>query len=381
MQQISAHALTQLLFDLVAAPTAPFREEWVAARIDAALDRIAGVETAVDRFGNRIARLRRGNPAGPPLTFVAHMDHPGFIFDRDRGAGLNGDRRIEAIFEGIVRDAYFHGAPVRLFRGPEDDGVAGRVVEAGPYDRSVHRRRVVIEVEEPAAGAYLAMWDLPTFSVEDGTVEARVCDDLVGCAAIVQALEALADLPEVDVAAVFSRAEEAGFCGVLCMLGESGLPEPLDPATTFVSVEASGEIPGIEIGGGPVIRAGDKATTFDAQLVDRCQKLARAHGIAARRAVMGRGTCEATVFARAGYPTGGLCVPLRNYHNMDPDSRRLVPEQIAISDMAALSRLIALMAAPEAQAHAAPDLAAEFETYRRKGLRELTGAHSMPNRS
>ena len=33
---------------------------------------------------------------------------------------------------------------------------------------------------------------------------------------------------------------------------------------------------------------------------------------------MGGGACEATVFHRAGFPTGALCVAMQDYHNMGP---------------------------------------------------------------
>jgi putative aminopeptidase FrvX len=57
-------------------PTAPFREEWVIEEVDRQLAAIPGVAVEIDRFGNRIARLRQGKPRGLPVTFVAHMDHP-----------------------------------------------------------------------------------------------------------------------------------------------------------------------------------------------------------------------------------------------------------------------------------------------------------------
>jgi endoglucanase len=46
---------------------------------------------------------------------------------------------------------------------------------------------------------------------------------------------------------------------------------------------------------------------------------------------MGGGACEATVFQRAGFRTGALCVAMNQYHNMGPgDAIRC--ESIALRD-------------------------------------------------
>jgi len=46
---------------------------------------------------------------------------------------------------------------------------------------------------------------------------------------------------------------------------------------------------------------------------------------------MGGGTCEASVFQRAGLPTGALCIALNNYHNMGPGTS-IRAESIALRD-------------------------------------------------
>ncbi len=46
---------------------------------------------------------------------------------------------------------------------------------------------------------------------------------------------------------------------------------------------------------------------------------------------MGGGTCEGSVFRRAGLPTGALCVALNNYHNMGP-GRAIRAESISLRD-------------------------------------------------
>lgn len=121
----------------------------------------------------------------------------------------------------------------------------------------------------------------------------------------------------LDTVVIFSRGEEAGFCGVLCLVNEPELPGLIDPEAIFVSVEISSEVPGVALGNGAIIRTGDRSSTFDGMIADLLWSQAHKRGIDARRALMSMGTCEATVFARAGYGAGGVCIPLRNYHNQD----------------------------------------------------------------
>ena len=98
MTELGVVALAQALTEV---PTAPFREQWVMARLDELLDRIPGLERVTDRFGNRIVRLRRGPVSSPPAVFVAHLDHPGFLFPAPLPAG-QADLVYTGLFEGRV---------------------------------------------------------------------------------------------------------------------------------------------------------------------------------------------------------------------------------------------------------------------------------------
>ncbi len=83
-----------------------------------------------------------------------------------------------------------------------------------------------------------------------------------------------------------------------------------------VSLETSRQLPGADIGKGPVLRLGDRYSVFDAgalsvfarqaqrRLPDRHQKR-----------VMDGGTCEASAALAYGFRTVGISVPLGNYHN------------------------------------------------------------------
>jgi endoglucanase len=212
-------------------------------------------------------------------------------------------------------------------------------------------RKIVIETEEPIADPILGMWDLPSYEVRDGHLRGRVCDDLAGVAAIMATLEELATLDRTElptVTAVFTRAEEAGFCGALCLVDSEESAALLPPTSLIVSVEISGATPGAKLGGGAIVRVGDKASFFDQDLLEmmwRATAAARETGhLNVRRALMDLGTCEATAFAAKGYRAAGVCVPVGNYHNMDFDLGEIGPEHVSVHDLEMLQRLLVTVA-------------------------------------
>lgn len=364
--------LDSFIRQLIEIPTAPFREHWMIARLDQILAGIGGLEVQADPFGNRIARLRRGRAVGPQVVFVAHLDHPGFLLP---AAPANGTL-LTARFEGRLADPFFQGANVRLFAHPEDPGTRARVVRASASGEDNNQIDLVeLELERPAGGVRLGMWDLPVYEQAEGLLRARACDDLVGAGVLLEMLQRLSEAGEdapLDVAVIFSRAEEAGFCGVLMLIDQPELPSMLSPEALFVSVEISSEVPGVAPGEGAIIRTGDRSSTFDGAIADSLWALARKRGIGARRALMNMGTCEATVFARAGYRAGGVCIPLRNYHNQDLETGRIAPEIVVWRDVEQLADLVfALAQATGAGEQAELPVWNNFELYRRKGLQQL----------
>jgi endoglucanase len=367
-------SLLNRIESLLCTPTASFREDWMCRQVERLVSGIPGARLEVDKFGNRLVRLRRGNPVGDPVVFVAHLDHPGFLFPREGGAAPVGPHRYEATFEGRVEDSFFPGAPVRLYRGADDPGVAGRIAEPQIVDPATDTRRVVIETEAPADGARLAMWDVPAFALDGDHLRGRACDDLAGCGVLLETLHRLSGESDVDVSVIFSLAEEAGFCGVLCLLNEEPLPAILPQNGVFVSVEISSERPGVAVGDGAVIRVGDRSSTFDGVFTDTLWTIARKGDLRARRALMDGGTCEATAFARAGLRCGGICAPVRGYHNMDRATGAIGPEIVSVSDLEALvelavgvTRACALGAGPE------PPSYLNFDLFLRKGRENLPG--------
>jgi len=179
------------------------------------------------------------------------------------------------------------------------------------------------------------------------------------------------------VTMLFSRGEEAGFCGILCLVNESEYPALLAPEGYFVSIETSGETAAVQRGGGAIIRVGDRSSTFDGVLADRFWCLAVAAGITARRALMDRGTCEATPLTRAGFRAGGICIPVGNYHNMDQDQGVIAPECVSESDAESLVSLVTGLARMLGRGEEAPNpIRQDYSTYLRKGRERLLDQHA-----
>jgi len=156
------------------------------------------------------------------------------------------------------------------------------------------------------------MWNLPAFDMKDDKIYSRACDDLIGCSAIVAMMQ---EMEENGVNAcflgIFTRAEEVGFVGAI-HLAKSKI---LSKGTTVISLETSAALPPAKLGGGPIIRVGDKTTIFEAEMIQQLIDIARKNNIGFQRCLMPGGTCEATAYQNYGFRTGALCIALENYHN------------------------------------------------------------------
>ena len=185
------------------------------------------------------------------------------------------------------------------------------------------------------------MWDLPACEVRAGIIRSRACDDLIGCACIVAMLREL-ERTGAQCAAwgLFTRAEEIGFIGAIEMARSGRLPK----SVTVISLETSSVKGGpVKIGGGPIIRVGDRTSIFDSGTTALLQDIAKRAGLTHQRALMQGGTCEATAYALYGYRTAAMCVALGNYHNCGP-RERIASEYVSVEDSVGMARLCVEMA-------------------------------------
>lgn len=348
----------RLLTDLLATPTAPFREDLVAALAAGWLER-SGVPHFADPAGNLVVgaesarayrALVRARGPEPVRLFVAHMDHPGF-----HGRRWRADGTLEVVWHG--------GSPVRHLRGArvwlaDADGYAGSgrlaVVTLHRSGRFLAAARVRVRIEgrpRPAARSLFGGFGFraPVWHA-GGRIYTKAADDLVGVYAILATLRR--GVGAAPVLGLLTRAEEVGFVGAVRHFELGWLRGAARPPLC-VSLETSRTLPGARIGAGPVVRLGDRRTVFDPGA------LRVLTGIAARRLpgrhqrrIMDGGACEASAATAWGLPAVGISVPLGNYHNQGfeggPDCRGRegpAPEFVHRDDIAGLLVLCRALAA------------------------------------
>ena len=327
----------ELLRDLGACPATPFFERLPSEYITETL-RQAGVEHWRDDFGNIVAHVpATAESSGPPIAFVAHMDHPGFEVVEIEGSGA-----VARAMGGVPAASLTK--PVRVFvlasDGARIPGVtAPHEDTVDPNDRTSDRLvRVRLDETIDLQPPMPVLFDLADFELDGDTIRMRAVDDLAGCAAILALLErAVREGSATDVYGVFTRAEEGGLFGARLMAEAATLPKE----TIIVSVESSAVVPGVAQGAGPVIRTGDALTTFDSEaeglLTAAVASIRRREPeFKVHRQLMSGGVCEATAFSLAGYAVTGVAFPLGNYHNATttiPDPEGGVAEEyIRVSD-------------------------------------------------
>ncbi len=328
--------LPRLLERLLSLPTAPFHERFVGAFLRGELHE-AGLDFTIDQSGNIIADLA-GSGGEPALALVAHMDHPGFeITDASKG-------EAEADWFGGVDAKYFLRARVVVY--DQDSGAvrARGVVRKIAKNAKGRVETMALRLDANVCPGDFGTWNLAPFRRQGKLIRTKGADDLVGCAAILSALKELKTRGiRTGIRGIFTRAEEIGFIGALGMIRTGGLPR----AAKIISVETSKALPGVVLGGGPVIRLGDRAAMFDHRMVSFMDRVARnlqerQHRFRYQRHVMDGGTCEATPFQLNGYVAGGIAIPLANYHNQG--KTKIGAEAIHLRDVEATIRLLVELA-------------------------------------
>jgi endoglucanase len=356
------------LQELTSIPTASGRERgviewitrWAAGRPDLALTR--------DPAGNLVVARRDEGGAAAPLYFTAHLDHPAFVVER-----VVGPSTVQLEFRGGVMESYFDSAPIVIHA---NSGAITATISGRAEDARGRLKSWLAEATGAASGVRpgdIATWDLPCAEIRDGLLQAPACDDLAAAAAALAAYDALgkssprADAgrpaqPTVPVRLLFTRAEEVGFIGAIAACRGRTMP----PGSRLLALENSRSFDDSPIGGGPIVRVGDRLSIFSpgltgavAAVAERIaggappkstQMLSEAPAWKWQRKLMPGGACEATVFCAAGYEATCLCLPLGNYHNMadlagvqagtNATPPRVAPEFISIADFDGLVDLL-----------------------------------------
>lgn len=340
------------LLEITQIPTAAGREQRVAAWIRAWVAARPELALKEDGAGNLVIGPRRrwgksGAGAPRPIFITAHLDHPAFVVERIIGPGT-----VELAFRGGVMDEYFRDARVVVHVG--DGGPAERAVgailtgEGAGVASADGKERLfktyTAELDEDVGDDVVrvgdvATWALPPAEVDGhGIVHTHACDDLAALAAALSAYDTLlqgkrsgaAGVGGQDVRLIFTRSEEIGFTGAIAACKLRTMPKN----ARVIALENSRSFADSPIGGGPIVRVGDRMSVFSPRLTAACAKRAEqiaghagapratdrnaavAEGMKWQRKLMAGGACEATVFCAYGYEATCLCLPLGNYHNM-----------------------------------------------------------------
>lgn len=336
------------LVQLTGLPTATAREDRVIAWVERWAKRRKNVELSRDRYGNLLLK-RAGVTSKKPIFFTAHLDHPAFVV-----TGVNG-KTATAEFRGGVQDAYFVGTKVRLYRGdttmkPSAPGTIRALRPAEP--RGFKTVDVAFRQAVDAEPGDILTWDVGPAQIKAGRLHAPACDDLAGVAAMFAAFGELLKKPMKrdgndsggDVRLLCTRAEEIGFVGAIAACKSGIIPK----GARLIALENSKSFAESPLGGGPIVRVGDRTSTFDPELTFAVGQVAQS--LAAQdpgpgsfpwqRKLMPGGTCEASAYQALGYTATCVCLPLGNYHNMNEDRGVIEREVIDLEDYHGLVRLL-----------------------------------------
>ncbi len=309
---MTARSLDYWLQEILPLSTAPFYEQIVAARVKAfAAERGLGVKE--DRAGNLVLEYRNlgAGKKQRPVAFTCHMDHPGFEVISVRG------RQAQLRLLGGVDEPTLKNSRVLLISGGEK--VKAEVLSVKmAADRRKDDTTLRVRCARPVSVGDWGHFDLVPLSLAGGKIRSKALDNTLSVALILCLLDGFsAAKRKAHVYGVFTVAEEVGFVGAMELMRSNLLPKRVP----MVVMETSRELPSFKIGGGPVVRVGDRMSVYDDELTrwltETAETLdAKEPGFQFQRALMPGGACEATLFQMEGRPTCALAVALANYHNM-----------------------------------------------------------------
>ena len=324
----------------------------VLNRLDPRLAKMAQTDAA----GNLVLHVGDGkrDEKTPRIAFVAHMDEIGYEVKKIED---DGRLQVEVLGGGYLQYFLGHVVLVHAKKGP-----VGGVLElpsgwdkpgfewpSGPrsMDEPAHVY-VGTHSKEDTEKLGIASGDYVTIPKEYrpllGTrANARSFDDRVGCAALIEAVNAIGpELKGRDVTFVWSTEEEVGLKGAAAFAEQAAqegrVPDFVFAIDTFVSSDSpleSKRFGDAEIGKGFVVRAVDNSNVVPREYVDRVVSLAKENGIPAQYGVTGGGN-DGAVFVRYGSVDVALGWPLRYSHSPG--------EVIDTKDLDALSKIVEVLA-------------------------------------
>jgi len=273
-------------------------------------------------------------------------------------------------FAGGVDEKYFASRGIVFYNEKMREPLGKAKIEKTSF--SGETKRATLDRNIPAEATF-AVWDLPKARCTKKLFISPACDDLAQVSTVLALLRRLAlSGARASFHALFTRAEEIGFAGAMAALKTK---EPLAPIITL-SLETSMARGFAKVNDGPIVRVGDRLSIFDSRVTHWMETAFRdlkatRPATTWQRLLMGGGTCEASVFQRAGLPTGALCVALNNYHNMGPGTL-IRAESISLRDWQGLYDFLFFLATEAKPLRAADEaVSARFAQLEAKALAAL----------
>lgn len=341
----------KFLLEFTSLPTAAGHEGAVVARIEAWVKARRRLALGRDKSGNLLVSRKDFKKAcrrAAPLFITAHLDHPAFIVLSASGK----EAKLE--FRGGVQDAYFKGAAIEIFSEDLSRSFPAVITSLDPGAKPFKTVTARLAGPAPLKAGCLGRWQFPAASIKKGVAYTHACDDLAGAAAALVAYDELSkDKKLAHTALLFTRAEEVGFVGAIGAARGGAIPKN----ASLVCLECSRSFPhDSPIGGGPIVRVGDRMSVFTPELTNSVSAAAALYqkenpAFKFQRKLMPGGVCEASAFASYGLRSSCLCLPLGNYHNMadidgvaEGKKARPGQEHVAVADFHGLVELLGVIA-------------------------------------
>jgi len=314
---------------------------------DYIIDHIMPHDFTVDALGNVIVSVKGMRDIGKTVMLSAHMDEVGFIVTHITSEGylkfatVGGiDRRVIVGKRVLVGKNYLPGIigmkPVHLTSAEERNRVPE--VEKLYIDIGASSAE---DAKKLVSFGDTAIFDAPSFMMGK-SFAARAIDDRVGCAVLLELLEA--DRP-IDLTLVFTAQEEVG------LRGAQAAAYAVKPDIAFnLEGTTAADLPGVagekqicKLGGGVVIPFMDGGAVYDRGLYARVTALAERLDIPWQTKTVIAGGTDAAAIQRTGVgvPVLGLAVPVRNLHtgynaaNVDDMGHLLALTRAILADLEA----------------------------------------------
>ena len=317
--------------ELLSLPTTSFREMHVQKWVQNFCIQNK-IDYSLDSWGNIwVGTKSKKPPKGEKIVFVAHMDHPGFHITKKLGKNL-----WQARWFGGGPRAYLKNAPVYIANSKKI--LAYGKIKDFKFNKEKGRMEFITiktnSLHNLTHG--FGSFDYPGFKKKGSLIYTKSADDLGGVLMtliLAKLLKKESKKTKNSFLGLLTRAEEVGFQGALAAIHLKNIPRNYK----FISIETSNYVGRAKMGGGPVIRIGDKATVFDPEISLLIKTLAidlkkKNKNFSFQVKLLDGGACEATPFNVFGYKASGIAVPLGGYHN-EQENGRPGPEFIDINDM------------------------------------------------